>query len=471
MEKLKSKSIKIRVLKSFVIVISIIIIILNVLIGVFIKNYYYKNVETTLSNQIDIAVLFYNKYFSGTTLRENIYDNVDSFWNQTNAEVQIFDENGDLLMDSIGVDINGRDKNDVIKVLNGESSYRWIGKESYYNNKIMAISKPIIVNDKITGVIRYVISLENVDKEIYNIITVFIIISVIVLILGGIISIFISNTIIDPIQHLTKIALKMASGDLEVRSEVKENDEIGKLSNTLNYMAEELSKRDKLKDEFISSVSHELRTPLTAIKGWVITLDSEETDEKTLKMGLKIIEKESYRLINMVEELLDFSRLENGKASINIVDTTIKDFESYIDIYMSQRSLKEKKKFIISSKNDNDTISIDINKMKQVIINLIDNAFKFTDSNGIIELNISKSSGNLIIIVEDNGCGISVDELPRVKEKFYKGKNARSQNGIGLSICDEIIKLHEGVMKIESEVLKGTKVVIEIPQNKGIRKV
>ena len=464
MEKLKSKSIKFRVLKSFVIVISIIIIILNVLIGVFIKNYYYKNVETTLSNQIDIAVLFYNKYFSGTTLRENVYDNVDSFWNQTNAEVQIFDENGNLLMDSIGVDINGRDKNDVIKVLNGESNYRWIGKEEYYNNKIMAISKPIIVDDKVNGVIRYVISLEKVDKEIYNIITVFIIISIIVLIIGGLISIFISNTIIGPIKHLTKIAQDMANGDLNVRSEVRDKDEIGKLSNTLNYMAEELSKRNKLKDEFISSVSHELRTPLTAIKGWVITLDSEETDEKTLKMGLKIIEKESYRLINMVEELLDFSRLQNGKASINIVETTIKDFEAYIEVYMSQRSLKENKKFLISSKDNSKIISIDIDKMKQVIINLIDNAFKFTDINGIIELNINKSTNKLLIEVNDNGCGISKEELPRVKEKFYKGKNAKSQNGIGLSICDEIVILHGGFMNIKSELGKGTNIIIEIPQ-------
>lgn len=467
MEKLKSKSIKIRVLKSFLMVISIMIILLNILIIAFIKNYYYNNTEITLSNQIDVAVLFYNKYFTGSSLKENIYDNVDSFWNQANAEVQIYDEHGNLLMDSIGVDIQGKDNIDVVKVLNGETSYRWIGEEKYYEYKVMALSKPLIINNELIGVIRYVISLENVDNEINNILTVLIVISIIVLVIGGVMSLFLSKSIINPIKHLTKTAEEMANGNLEVRSKITGQDEIGKLSLTLNYMADELSKRNKLKDEFISSVSHELRTPLTAIKGWVITLDSEETDEKTLKMGLKIIEKESYRLINMVEELLDFSRLQNGKATIKCVDTKIKNFESYIEAYMSQRMVTEKKKLIINSKDDKKTIRIDIDKIKQVILNLIDNAFKFTDNDGVIKLTINREEDKLIIIVADNGCGIPEDELPRVKEKFYKGRNAKSQNGIGLSICDEIVKLHNGSMTIESKEGYGTKVIIEIPQNNG----
>ncbi|NLK94301.1 MAG: HAMP domain-containing histidine kinase [Clostridiales bacterium] len=467
MEKLKSKSIKIRVLKSFLMVISIMIILLNILIIAFIKNYYYNNTEITLSNQIDVAVLFYNKYFTGSSLKENIYDNVDSFWNQANAEVQIYDEHGNLLMDSIGVDIQGKDNIDVVKVLNGETSYRWIGEEKYYEYKVMALSKPLIINNELIGVIRYVISLENVDNEINNILTVLIVISIIVLVIGGVMSLFLSKSIINPIKHLTKTAEEMANGNLEVRSKITGQDEIGKLSLTLNYMADELSKRNKLKDEFISSVSHELRTPLTAIKGWVITLDSEETDEKTLKMGLKIIEKESYRLINMVEELLDFSRLQNGKATIKCVDTKIKNFESYIEAYMSQRMVTEKKKLIINSKDDKKTIHIDIDKIKQVILNLIDNAFKFTDNDGVIKLTINREEDKLIIIVADNGCGIPEDELPRVKEKFYKGRNAKSQNGIGLSICDEIVKLHNGSMIIESKEGYGTKVIIEIPQNNG----
>ena len=463
MEWLTMKSIKYRVLKSFLLVVFISISILDILLSIFVKNYYYANSESLLKNQIQTSVLFYNKYFTASTLEENVYDNVDIFWNQSDAQVQIYDTNGKLLMDSIGA-IEESDKNsDVTKVLNGEKSERWIGEVSYYNYKVMAVSAPIIVNDEIVGVMRYVISLESVDSEVYSILMIFLVVSIIVLFIAVILCLIIANSIILPIKELTGVAEKMASGDLGVRSNIKEKDEIGKLALTLNYMAEELLEKDKLKDDFISSVSHELRTPLTAIKGWVITLEDKNTDEKTLKTGLSIIEKESDRLGNMVEELLDFSRLQNGKAVLKKEDIDIKEFMSYIEIYMSQRAKRENKNLEVRYDVESVIVNIDINKMKQVIINLIDNAFKFTDDGGKILLHTSQKSEGIVIMVKDNGSGISKVDLPKVKEKFYKGKNVKSQNGIGLSICDEIVKLHGGNLIIDSIENIGTQVMIIIP--------
>ena len=463
MEWLTMKSIKYRVLKSFLLVVFISISILDILLSIFVKNYYYANSESLLKNQIQTSVLFYNKYFTASTLEENVYDNVDIFWNQSDAQVQIYDTNGKLLMDSIGA-IEESDKNsDVTKVLNGEKSERWIGEVSYYNYKVMAVSAPIIVNDEIVGVMRYVISLESVDSEVYSILMIFLVVSIIVLFIAVILCLIIANSIILPIKELTGVAEKMASGDLGVRSNIKEKDEIGKLALTLNYMAEELLEKDKLKDDFISSVSHELRTPLTAIKGWVITLEDKNTDEKTLKTGLSIIEKESDRLGNMVEELLDFSRLQNGKAVLKKEDIDIKEFMSYIEIYMSQRAKRENKNLEVRYDVESVIVNIDINKMKQVIINLIDNAFKFTDDGGKILLHTSQKSEGIVIMVKDNGSGISKVDLPKVKEKFYKGKNVKSQNGIGLSICDEIVKLHGGKLIIDSIENIGTQVMIIIP--------
>ena len=254
----------------------------------------------------------------------------------------------------------------------------------------------------------------------------------------------------------------MAKWDLKVRSKVSGNDEITKLAKTFNYMAEELANRDKLKDEFISSVSHELRTPLTAIRGWVITIHDDITDKETLKTGLTIIEKESERLGNMVEELLDFSRLQNGKAVLDRVNINIYELIEYLEIYLNQRAERENKELAVLCDIDED-VYIDVNKMKQVIINLIDNAFKFTNEDGCIVLNITKEKDDLIIIVQDNGCGISQEDLSKVKQKFYKGKNAKSQNGIGLAICDEIVRMHGGDIEIESELNVGTKIIVKIP--------
>ena len=228
-------------------------------------------------------------------------------------------------------------------------------------------------------------------------------------------------------------------------------------------MAEELQKREQLKNEFISSISHELRTPLTAIKGWVITLDDSQTDKDTLKMGLNIIEKETDRLVNMVEELLDFSRLSSGKMTLNKKEVSIKAISDYIDVYMSARARRENKRLNINLDSENKKIYVDIDRIKQVLINLLDNAFKFTEAEGTISIGFSSVEGSLKIIVQDDGCGISEEDLPRVKEKFYKGKNAKSKNGIGLSICDEIVKLHDGEIFIESEEGKGTLVTVILP--------
>lgn len=460
------KSIKSTLIKNFVFLILSILIVLNLLLYTFVKEYYYGNAETLLRNQIQIASNFYNKYLTEETLKNNIYDNIDLFWNQSNAEVQILDKEGNLLMDSIGInEENISQKLDVKKALTGQSG-SLITKEKYHEYRIMALSEPLINNGNIIGIIRYIISLEEIDKEINFILLVFIIISIFVLMFGIIVSLVLSNKIINPIKKLTDVAEKMANGELTIRSDNRGDDEIGKLSKTLDYMAEEIIKRENLKNEFISSVSHELRTPLTAIKGWVITLKtSKPTEIETFALGFNILEKETDRLTNMVEELLDFSRLASGKISLQQEYIYIGELVDYIKNYMKPRSIREGIEFNVISSIDDKMYYLDSDRLKQVLINLIDNSFKFVDKYGRVSV-IFEIDHELKITVEDNGCGINKDELLKVKEKFYKGKNAKSKNGIGLSICDEIINLHGGTLNIFSEEGKATKVVIKIPDRK-----
>ena len=457
------RTIKSRLVKSFSIVIFITILVLDILLITFVRKYYYDNMNDLLKNQLQVTTNFYKKYFNLYSLEENIYDNLDSFWEQTDAQIQIYDNNGELLMDSIGVIEDNVKYIDVQRSLQGEKNNRWIGNVSYYDYKVMALSTPIESDGKVIGVMRLVVSLEAVDKGISNIIVFFLIISMTVLIFSILVSTILAKNIVVPIKKLTIVAEEMAGGDLGVRSDTNSRDEIGKLAKTLDYMAEEIQKREQLKNEFISSISHELRTPLTAIKGWVITLDDSQTDKDTLKMGLNIIEKETDRLVNMVEELLDFSKLSSGKMTLNKKEISIKAISDYIDVYMSARARCENKRLNINLDSENKKIYVDIDRIKQVLINLLDNAFKFTEAEGTISISFCSVEGSLKIIVQDNGCGISKEDLPRVKEKFYKGKNAKSKNGIGLSICDEIVKLHNGEIFIESEEGKGTLVTITLP--------
>ena len=401
---------------------------------------------------------------------ENIYDNVDVFWNTNDEQVEILDSNGKLLMDSYGIrDAELLSTPDIAKARNGELGV-WTGKVDYYNDTVMIVSKGInskVNENEMIGIVRIIFSLKEVHKIIDSFSILFLFISIIVIILGIIMSLIIARDIVNPIKKITAVAKEMAKGNLDIRSDVEDNIEIAQLSKTLNYMGCEVDKREKLKNEFISSVSHELRTPLTAIKGWAITLKYDCSDMDTVALGLDIIEKESDRLTEMVEELLDFSKLINGVISLNKRENDIKSFIEFIENFMRPRANREGKEFNIFIDENIGKGYFDENRLKQVLSNIIDNSFKFTDENGEISLIAKKDKSNIVFIVKDNGIGISSEDLPRVKDKFYKGKNSKSRNGIGLSICDEIIRLHGGRLDIKSKESEGTAIIITIPLSKG----
>lgn len=458
------KSIKKRVAINFMLVVFFSVLFFEILLINFVKQYYYKNVEDVLTNQITISSEFYSRYFSDATLEDNILDNVDIFWKQTSAQVQIINLSGKVLMDSIGVAHKGViTTEDVKAALKGEKG-TWIGKINYDDYNVMAVAYPLKSDEKKVGVLRFITSLEEVNKGIRRIAFLFLGIGAIVILVAGIVSIILANTITDPIKELTRVAEKMALGNFKVRNEKRFDDEVGKLSDTFNFMAKEIVKKDELKNEFISSISHELRTPLTAIKGWAILLNKEEFEDKeTMKEGLKIIEKESERLTAMVEELLDFSKFVSGKITLNKREIVMKDLIQYIEKYIGPRAAREKITFHVVYEKDIPPMCIDENRMKQVLINVLDNAFKFTNQGGKVTFTTKKDKKFLHMVISDNGCGISSEDLPKVKEKFYKGKNSKSKNGIGLSICDEIIKLHEGKFMIESKLDEGTIVHVRLP--------
>jgi signal transduction histidine kinase len=391
-------------------------------------------------------------------------DNVDVFWKFTSAQVQIIDDKGRVLMDSIGMVFEDElDTPDVKKaMLEGRGT--WIGRMPHTGEMVMAVAQPLKSQDDTVGVLRFITSLTPINEQIKDIIKVFSLIGVLTIALTGIISFVLANGVVGPIKQVTKVAEEMAKGDFNVRSTEKSNDEVGRLSATLNYMADEIIKKERIKNEFLASVSHELRTPLTSIKGWAIILnDTKDRDGEIFKDGLKIIEEETERLSGMVEELLDFSKLLSGNMTLQMVRTDVAELVEYIKQHMTPVAQRSKISFSVEYPGQLPQLVLDINRIKQVLINVLDNAFKFTQQGGRVRFAAYEAEGYLIMEVEDNGCGISPQELPYVKEKFYRGKNSKSSSGIGLSVAYEIIKRHGGELDIESSPGQGTKVYIKLP--------
>jgi signal transduction histidine kinase len=307
-----------------------------------------------------------------------------------------------------------------------------------------------------------------VNRDIRNITGIFIIIGIAVILVCGLLSVLLANSILVPLKRITRTAEKMASGDYKAKCDKTNDDEIGKLSDTLNHMAEEIVKKEQLKNEFISSISHELRTPLTSIKGWAITLKGGSyEDREMMEDGLDIIEKECDRLTGMVEELLDFSKFLSGKETIKKEEVFIEEILEYVRIQVTPRAVRDNVKFSLNNQGAPTSIIADANRLKQIFINILDNAFRFTPPGGTVDFSTGQEGDYILFRIKDSGCGISPDELPKVKEKFYKGKNSKSRNGIGLSICDELVRLMGGTLEIESEVGTGTEVLVKLPIKGG----
>lgn len=454
-----------RLVRSFLIIILITISIIDIFLLFAFSSYYYNNISKELIQRMEVSLEIYRRDYSDKSIEDLIYEDSDIFLSNTNAEVQILDKDKNLLSDSIGrLASNPIETSDVLAAERGEIK-TWKGEESQTGEAIMSVAGPIKNNEGETiGYLRFISSMEEVKAAIFKTIISLLIFTLFVALLTTTVSLLISKSIVRPILELTEVAKTMLKGNYEEKAKVFEDDEIGELAKTLNAMSDEIINKDRIKNDFISSISHELRTPLTSIKGWAVVLKDAKEDEKDLmEDGLNIIENEADRLAKMVEELLDFSRYISGRITLNkeIIDIS----QTCLDIskQMRPRAKSNNIELITDLPKESILINADENRIKQLLINLLDNAIKFTSDKGWVKFQMLKEDDKVQIMISDNGMGMTKEELAHVKEKFYKGKHSKSHSGIGLSISDEITKLHQGSLEIFSEENIGTTVKVSLP--------
>ena len=445
----------------------LIIIIAIVSLSYSIKNYLYNSIESAIRGRSDemvsnltVRVESYNEL--GNTLREY----VRNFTDAGELEVTAFSVYGDALASTSGMsNISYEGLEDMEKAIYDPDNFgNYVGVNEY-GEKVMAITRVVRDrDDKALGAVRYVTSLEKADKMVMQTTGLFIIVGIIItafIILSGI---YFISSIINPVKQISESARDIAQGNFNVRLNKKNDDEIGYLVDTVNEMAAELNNSEKLKNEFISSVSHELRTPLTSIRGWAETLASAQVDEETFKKGMRVISKESERLTGLVEELLDFSRLQNGKLTMNMVKMDILAELDEAVFTFTDRARSENKKLIYNEPDSLPYVKGDANRLRQVLINLLDNAFKYNKDCGEIKVEAFSEKGFVYIKVSDSGIGISQKDLPNIKKKFYKVNSMIKGSGIGLAVSDEIISYHGGSLTVESVYGTGTTVTVKLPE-------
>lgn len=451
---------------------TLLVVVVVVLFVVFclsyaVRIYYYHSVSQTLSSASAEFHGVLNDYSSDSlTFASTARGYVENFEGKEKMELTAIDAFGNIIITSTGFTPDSTEQMpDYIKAASENLSfYEWTGKLSSGEN-VKAVTRLVKNSDGDTlGAVRCIISLSDIDRTVNTAIILFCSFGVLIISLVIFSGLYFVRSIVTPVRELSETAKKIAQGDFNTKIEKIHDDEIGDLCDSINNMATELGASERLKNDFISSVSHELRTPLTAIKGWAETMQYCGTvDKETFDKGMDIIVKESSRLTSIVEELLDFSRLQNGRMVLMCEKLDVLAELDEVLYMMKERAISEGKHLLYDKPEIMPPVYGDKNKLRQVFINIIDNALKYTQSEGVVGIQVLDKIDFVHIVVTDTGCGIAPDDLPRVKDKFYKANQNVRGSGIGLAIADEIITLHNGKLDIESGIGVGTTVTISIP--------
>ena len=430
--------------------------------------YYDTNLRSGLETKAKTTTDFFSNYISQSynEYYQSCIKFAKTFEEKDRLELQFISTNGKIVASSYGK-FAGRSPStpEIHQAMDSQQTRVFKGRNPSTGERILAVSSPMIYsNGEVIGVLRYVTSLRNADLQILMI--ALIAATVGLLFIGAIffMSSFFIKSILVPVSQINATAKRIAAGSYGVQIPQQYDDEIGELVNTINDMSVKIGQSEKTQTEFISSVSHELRTPLTAISGWGETLLTSENLDAETRRGVVIIAREAKRLTGMVEELLEFTRMQDGRFTLHVETADIlAEFEDTVFMYGSRLKQEGISLHYDGCEEEIPEIPCDVARMRQVFLNILDNAAKHGGDGKRIDAYIAQEGGFVVIRIRDYGPGIPEEELPRVKMKFYKGSSKARGSGIGLAVCEEIVTMHGGTLTLENTDGGGTLVTISIP--------
>ena len=431
--------------------------------------YCYSNLRVGLQEKARTTTDFFGSYInqSYNEYYQSCIRFAQNFEEKNKLELQFISTNGKIVASSYGQWAGeAPETSDVAEAIASRKISDFQGRNPNTGERIMAVSSPMIYsNGEVIGVLRYVTSLRNVERQIGMAVFIAVLLGVFVIAFVLYSSRFFIRSILEPVSEIAATAKRIAAGTYGVRIQKRSDDEIGELADTINDMSDKISRAERMQTEFISSVSHELRTPLTAITGWGETLLAAEVmDPEETRRGMAIILREARRLTGMVEELLEFTRMQDGRFTVNIeMADILSEFEDTVFMYGSRLKQEGIQLEYLDNDDEIPEIPCDVSRMRQVFLNILDNAAKHGGEGKKITASIHLEDGMVVIRIRDFGHGIPEDEIPFVKQKFYKGSSKARGNGIGLAVCEEIVTMHGGVLNLENAQGGGTLVTILLP--------
>ncbi len=463
----KSGSLTFRWLINSLSAAAIMVLVSLVAFAVVVSSYYYETVKAAVITRARTNSGFFSKYYTNsyTSFNDAAVMWASDFNDKDKLELQFIDSSGRISVTSSGPATGFKPQTPDIKLaVSDREAVSWVGKDPLSGERVLSVSAPLLNGSDVIAVMRFVSATREIDAQILRMLGYALIVGVVFLAFVTMTSMFFISGIRKPIKEINEVTKRIASGRYGARIDKSYKDEIGDLIDSINHMSSEISAAERMKSDFISSVSHELRTPLTAIGGWGETLLSADiNDPVEIKKGVRIMLKETRRLTKMVEELLEFTRMEGGRMTLQVDAVDIgAEFEEVVYMMMDAMS-HDGVELTCQIEPDLPDVMGDRARLKQVFFNILDNAAKHGKDGKKIDSAVYLDENMIIIRIRDYGAGIPASELPLVKKKFYKGSTKGRGSGIGLTMSDDIVTLHGGKLDIESEVGKGTTVYIQLP--------
>lgn len=380
------------------------------------------------------------------------------------------------------VSLNGEVVNSTEEGSTAEVSFNDISFDNWYdvnNDEFVRYSSPVIVKDKIESIVIFTIPKEDIidirddDKGVVSYLPTLLILLAIIFVIYKIYEI-INKDILDPINEMHKSASEILKGNYLKKVEYDYCGEIGEFSHDFESMrdglivSKEIAENLKISEkELIASISHDLKTPIANISGYCEgIIDGIVREEKDIKRYAGIILKKAKVLTKLLDDMLEFSKAEINQMTINKKEIYSREFFKGFLEEVSMDVVSSGRKIIIEGEIPNLLISLDKDRIGQVINNIIANSIKYTYQDGVITISFRKLHEGLEISIKDNGVGIAAEEIPFVFNKFYRCEKHRNQNipgsGLGLSIAKYIVEMHNGSIQMISNKEKGTTVIINI---------
>lgn len=429
---------------------------------------YYSNMESDMRYRARTTTEFFADYLNQNynEYYQSCITYAQTFEDRNSIELQFINVQGRIVASSYGR-WTGQSPTtgEIHEAVTSRGISTYVGKDPETGERIMAVSSPMIYsNGEVIGVLRYVTSTKLMDRQIFfvalfSLLGLFVVMFVVLLS-----SSYYIRSILNPVSEIMEKAKKIAGGTYGIQIQTKYDDEIGELAETINEMSVKINQNEKMQAEFISSLSHELRTPLTAITGWSETLIDNDKLDKETRRGMRIILREARRLTEMVVDLLDFTRIQDDRMTLNVEQTDIRaEFEDTVYMYGSRLAQDGIELDYLDNDEDIPEITCDPKRLRQVFLNILDNAAKHGGEGKRIEASMHYEEDCVVVRIRDFGPGIPEDELPLVKKKFYKGSSKARGTGIGLAVCDEIVERHGGELLLDNAPDGGTLVTVRLP--------